>query len=621
TVEPGGNVGIGTTTPSEKLDVAGNLKLSAGGALIFPDNTSLTSASLGGSASSLSTPGNAVITADADAAGTGDVQLKTGNNTQMVVTNNGLVGIGTTTPDTKVTISDAAPYIKFNDTEGGNAWQLGSYGGFRFLLSEVYAGGSSERLSVAEGGNVGINNGSPDAMLSIDANGNGDLINTHTSHTTNAKIFQVLQNNSDGMVKVNDANGNTSVQLDGYSGGTSFILSKLGIGTASPQDALQINGGALLKDRLRLMRTSGPNYIDFNNNQDLIFRSIDTTDANAATRMIIQTDGKIGLGTTAPTEFLDLTSSLPYMRYTDTDGGSAWTIGNYGGNRFLFNEVTSTATHERLSLAEGGNIGINNTAPDAKLSVDADSDGDLINAHTSHASNAKIFQVYQSGNDGYLRLNDGNGNNIAQIAGYSQGSSWFNSQYVGIGTSTPAAKLDIEDTNDPVLRMGRADGTYWDQVVTGANSWYYKLRNNGNTYFEMHGDGSGWMQGSLAQNSDQRLKRNIRTIDSAVEKITRLRGVKYQWRGDEFPNRHFDNNFHLGFIAQEIESVFPELVQEGSDGYKSVIYNGITPVLVEAVKEQQREIEELKGQNQTLQETLQQIQAQLNQLTEGSGNY
>ncbi|RMF08753.1 MAG: hypothetical protein D6762_04980, partial [Candidatus Neomarinimicrobiota bacterium] len=212
TVTPGGNVGIGTSTPSERLDVAGNLKLSAGGALIFPDNTSLTSASLGGSASSLSTPGNAIITADANVAGAGDVQFKTGNSTQMVVTNGGKVGIGTTAPDTKITVSDAAPYIKFHDTEGGNDWQLGSYGGFRFLLSEIYTGGSSERLSVAEGGNVGINNGSPDALLSVDANGNGDLINAHTSHTTDAKIFQVVQNNSDGLVKVNDANGNTSVQ-------------------------------------------------------------------------------------------------------------------------------------------------------------------------------------------------------------------------------------------------------------------------------------------------------------------------------------------------------------------------------------------------------------------------
>jgi hypothetical protein len=57
----------------------------------------------------------------------------------------------------------------------------------------------------------------------------------------------------------------------------------------------------------------------------------------------------------------------------------------------------------------------------------------------------------------------------------------------------------------------------------------------------------------------------------------------------------FDEGIQIGFIAQEIEKVFPELVDTGADGYKSVKYANFTALLVEAVKDQQNQIEKLKS--------------------------
>jgi hypothetical protein len=76
----------------------------------------------------------------------------------------------------------------------------------------------------------------------------------------------------------------------------------------------------------------------------------------------------------------------------------------------------------------------------------------------------------------------------------------------------------------------------------------------------------------------------------------KLRGVTYYWKQAEFPEKQFNARRQLGFIAQEIEPYYPEMVTTDADGYKSVDYSRLTPVLVEAMKEQQAQIEALKAQ-------------------------
>jgi len=85
--------------------------------------------------------------------------------------------------------------------------------------------------------------------------------------------------------------------------------------------------------------------------------------------------------------------------------------------------------------------------------------------------------------------------------------------------------------------------------------------------------------------SDVTLKSDISTIKDALDKIKKLRGVQYK--------RKFNNREEIGLIAQECESIIPSLVT-GEDGNKSVAYGNITALLIEAIKEQQAEIENLK---------------------------
>jgi phage-related protein len=87
----------------------------------------------------------------------------------------------------------------------------------------------------------------------------------------------------------------------------------------------------------------------------------------------------------------------------------------------------------------------------------------------------------------------------------------------------------------------------------------------------------------VTASSDQRLKIEIETLENSLEKILKLRGVSY---------RSLQNQKRgVGVIAQEIEEILPEVVQENPDGYLSVAYGNITSLLIEAIKELKAQID------------------------------
>lgn len=106
--------------------------------------------------------------------------------------------------------------------------------------------------------------------------------------------------------------------------------------------------------------------------------------------------------------------------------------------------------------------------------------------------------------------------------------------------------------------------------------------------------GSGCYTGTFGVCSDERYKENITTLVDPIQSVDRLRGVSFEWKRSEFPDHNFPEGEQVGLIAQEVEKVVPGAVNTDSKGYKSVDYAKLVPLLIEAVKEQQRQIEELK---------------------------
>ena len=103
--------------------------------------------------------------------------------------------------------------------------------------------------------------------------------------------------------------------------------------------------------------------------------------------------------------------------------------------------------------------------------------------------------------------------------------------------------------------------------------------------------------------SDRRWKKNIRAVANALENVEQLHGVSFEWRQDEYEGMNFPGGRHIGLIAQEVEDVFPELVYTDREGYKSVEYANLVPVLIEAMQTQQRQIEALKARLEALEQS------------------
>jgi len=149
---------------------------------------------------------------------------------------------------------------------------------------------------------------------------------------------------------------------------------------------------------------------------------------------------------------------------------------------------------------------------------------------------------------------------------------------IGIGEATPAAKLHVDGASGNLLKIDLASSQRLLLASSGDLTITGKFNSNG-----------------IQESSDVRFKKNIQPLESALENVLKLEGVSYNWRLDEFPDRVFGDRKEIGVIAQEIEKVYPELVSTDADGYKSVQYSHMVPVLLEAIKEQQELIMTLQN--------------------------
>lgn len=347
----------------------------------------------------------------------------------------------------------------------------------------------------------------------------------------------------------------------------------------------------------------------------------------------IYDDGKnVGIGTTNPGTKLYVSGGVTATKgYSIQDGsstlgldGSALRLYGGGGLKLTVYNGSKKVFVDGLVVAKTtGHVGVGTTMPDAPMHVhDGDSKGRAIRlTRKGYSDNFDMF--ISSGLTGKpgLRMKMNN-KDIMFIQ--SNG-------HVGIGKTNPhpAFNLDvvgsINTNNEFVIsgssghnRITNSQGTEWikwtatggggDIIVATANTERMRVTNKGNVgigtskpgSYMLNVAGPTYCSSGQWSGSDQRWKKNVAPLERPLDRVTRLKGVTFNWKTHKHPDKGFPAGKQIGLIAQEVEKVVPEVVMADGEGYKAVSYEKLTPLLIEAIKAQQRTIEQQQKQYRTL---------------------
>ncbi len=118
----------------------------------------------------------------------------------------------------------------------------------------------------------------------------------------------------------------------------------------------------------------------------------------------------------------------------------------------------------------------------------------------------------------------------------------------------------------------------------------------------LHVAGNICYTGTIGACSDGKFKKAIEPVDNALDVVSGIQGVRYQWKTDEYPDQQFSEETQIGFVAQDVKKVLPEVVMEQPDGSLAIDYGRLTPVLLEAIKELKRQNEQLNRRIEALEQ-------------------
>ena len=470
----------------------------------------------------------------------------------------GKVGIGTTSPDAHLEIDSkgGAPNTDYSLTAANASLSLASsdgitgigtgtrlfggiggseYAWFQAQNSISAAGNNAKNISLNPvGGNVGIGTTSPGVDLDIRDNGNTGL-RLYNTDTTNSK-YAYLQLMTQNYTDTGDI-GSEGLEIGLYdTTGTAYI-------------AREVNGG---------IKSSG---------------------------IAIDKSGNVGIGTTSPDAKLEVNGEIiqtgsTRRGYTHYQDGSAEKLYHYLGRveswcgaigvegQFESHNTTTRGTGNfDLSFARRGGLKVNGFASGLfGESLDIELYETEEGRATDFGLNLDVYLV--TGTYAMTNINisqtPGCGEiNTAEITPQEKSETSHDGEEPYYKLSTDGAALFTDVNGNIGIGTGSIGTTCADDA---------RLCVNGNIYAQ-----------TTKLNSDSRLKKSVETIPSALEKILSLRGVTFEWKTKEFPERNFTEGTQIGLIAQEVEEVFPELVSQGE--YKSVSYSNLVSPLIEAIKE------------------------------------
>ena len=374
----------------------------------------------------------------------------------------------------------------------------------------------------------------------------------------------------------------------------------IGIGTIDPQASLHIKGNkhdSTFTDGALIIEQGGdaPSklYIDGN---DIDTGGDSSLYVNDYSNNDIILGGNVGIGIPNPSEKLEVNGNIRIGQNQFFKAGNTWirnngsvaVISNQGNGVMLWRPNGDGSGSGEMKLNPSGDLEVNGTAKFNFRSGD----------YYTNAQNEPML---------YFGTSSSNSAIISRASGNGQQFTWRDSNNIVVA-SLDANNGDLEVSGDVVLEE--------DRILKAGDTW---VRNNGSIavisnqglgrmLFRPRGDNSSTDEMTLQRNgdlevsgdviafssSDKTLKENISNINNPVDKIKVLNGIYFNWK--ESDGRHNHKGKDIGVIAQEVESILPEIVTTRENGVKAIQYDKLIPLTIEAIKEQDKKIEDLQEQ-------------------------
>jgi hypothetical protein len=304
-----------------------------------------------------------------------------------------------------------------------------------------------------------------------------------------------------------------------------------------------------------------------------------------------------------------------YSEQLTVDGQGHVEVGFRGGmlgrnqGATLFEATTSLCVNGGIRVRDPVDVG--ETVKETNATVDVSIDGWVRLAGQPVYIDGGNNGIIIGKNTGPLPSFNGSsaGNKNTGVAGSNQVVMDVKAMDLGAATSNSYCGLRVINTFNntefaalsvmSLGSVGTSNHMLWGGGYNSATGTTSRIYSNGDFYFNGTGTvlGQLYVTGAIYCNSDitayyasdRNLKTNITTISSALDKVMQIEGVTFDWN-----NISGKEGREVGVIAQDVEKVLPEVVATRADGYKAVRYEKLTPLLLEAIKELKKEIEELK---------------------------
>lgn len=497
---------------------------------------------------------------------------------------NGRLGVGTNSPGAQIQITGATDsYIRISSSGAANSTGIkfiGTGTDAKLYIGQRNAGDTASVVQavIDNSGNLGIGTSSPNRRL--DVQGDGSVYASVTNNTSGSGSARIqLFNNgdtSDGFAVINNSGASGQINILNYKNSAMAFWTNsaqrmlldssgnLGIGTSSPSGRLNI-------------ATATDTQCNFT-------LSTDSSSTNGKLSSIRQIRSQYD-----PT---GIAASIDFFR----KGGGAEGEISFATNPGTSNGASPT---ERMRIDSSGNVLVGTTNSYARL-------------FTSVADGTKSFGA--SGTTKGIRIT--HSSTSSEIAGVDNTLSAsyqplsINGSYLAFSISG-AEKMRLDTSGNLLVGKTAANGTIGNgyqcsstgvaNVVTADTTSSFdtwELYSTGASAFRFYVTAAGVVNATnttISAISDQRLKENIQDLDVGLDKIMALKPRKFDWKAGKGKDIKGDR----GFIAQEFETVFPDLIDqwkdpapEGEEPYKSVRAD-LIPVLVKAMQEQQVLIEKL----------------------------